>query len=129
MHKIDKFPWGYKLTFSGSIDEKEMAGWVKDSEKSLLGHSAEFGVFVDMRDLKPLADATQKEMQKGQEMYKKAGMKRSAVILNSSMLTLQFKRLAKETGIYQWERYINATDANWEAKAMDWIVKGTDPDK
>ena len=36
-----------------------------------------------------------------------------------------FKRLAKETGIYEWERYIDASShPNWEEDAMKWIVSG-----
>jgi hypothetical protein len=40
------------------------------------------------------------------------------------------KRFAKETGIYEWERYLNARgDTSWKQKALDWVVKGIDPDK
>jgi hypothetical protein len=43
---------------------------------------------------------------------------------------MQFKRIAKETGIYQWERYIDSNaNPTWEQAGVDWLVKGTDPDK
>ena len=45
-------------------------------------------------------------MQEGQKLFKNAGMERSVVILSTAMVTMQFKRIAKETGIYEWERYI-----------------------
>jgi len=34
-------------------------------------------------------------------------MVRSVVILANTITKLQFKRIAQETGIYQWERYID----------------------
>ncbi|MCK7514850.1 MAG: hypothetical protein MZV70_69840 [Desulfobacterales bacterium] len=62
------------------------------------------------------------EMTKGQVLYKQAGLKRSAVILNSATTTLQFKRIAKESGIDSWERYFDASnEPDWEKKAMDWL--------
>jgi len=72
----------------------------------------------------------EKEMQNGQKLYKKSGMERSAVILSSAVVTMQFKRIAQETGIYQWERYIDASKvANWEEVAKKWLVNAEDPDK
>ncbi len=48
-------------------------------------------------------------MEEGQKEYKERGMTRSVVILDSAIMAMQFKRLAKDTGIYQWERYIDAS--------------------
>lgn len=43
---------------------------------------------------------------------------------------MQFKRIAQETGIYQWECYIDEqSDPNWERTGIDWIKNGVDPDK
>jgi hypothetical protein len=107
-----------------------MKKWVKESQGAPAGASGKFGIFVDMRALKPLSSEAQNLMVGGQQLYKKAGMERSVVILNSVALTLQFKRLAKDSGIYQWERYLDASSkANWEQLGIDWITKGTDPDK
>jgi hypothetical protein len=130
MYSIEKKPWGYYLTFSDIIHKEEMEKWVGESKKALLNHPKEFGVFVDMRKLKPLDEETQKVMVTGQQLYKSAGMSKSAVVLESVSVSLQFKRLAKESGIYQWERYIAAaSNTNWEQTGIDWITKGIDPDK
>jgi hypothetical protein len=52
------------------------------------------------------------------------------VILANAVIQLQFRRLAKDSGIYAWERYISAADTpNWEQVATNWITKGVDPDK
>lgn len=130
MYSIEKKPWGYYLTFSDIIHKDEMTKWVSDSKKELFGHPKEFGVFVDMRKLKPLDEETQKVMVSGQQQYKAAGMNKSVVILESVAVSLQFKRLAKESGIYEWERYIAAaSNPKWEQAGIDWLTKGIDPDK
>jgi hypothetical protein len=130
MHKVEKTGYGFKLTFADFIKPEEMKVWLGDSQKALAGAPKEFGVFVDMRTLKPLTPDTQATMEEGQKLFKQKGMVRSVVILANSVLTMQFKRIAKETGIYQWERYIDANaDPKWEQAGIDWLVKGTDPDK
>ena len=130
MYKIEKKTFGYKLVFDGMMDAAEMAEWVDASEKALTGAVGKFGVCVDMRGLAPLLADAQEHMQRGQKLYKQKGMERSAVILDSDVIALQFKRIAKETGIYEWERYIAASkEPNWEKVAVDWITKAIDPDK
>lgn len=130
MHKIEKKSYGYKLTFGDLISLDEMNAWVEDSRKALVGQSGKFGVFVDMRTLKPLAPEAQAAMVEGQKLYKEKGMERSVVILSNALLTMQFKRLAKDSGIYAWERYIDASASpDWEKKGEAWITAGTDPDK
>jgi len=130
MYKIEKKDFGYKLTFGGFIKLDEMKQWVDESKKTLESSPSKFGVMVDMRELKPLPKDAQEHMQVGQKSYKDKGMERSVVILNSAVLTVQFKRIAKETGIYDWERYINAAkDSNWEETGIKWLVDALDPDK
>ncbi len=130
MYKVEKKGYGYLLTFGDEITMAEMSNWVKLSEQALASAPAKFGVFVDMRTLKPLAPDAQAEMQRGQKLFKMKGMERSVVIVNSSVIAMQFKRIARETGIYDWERYISAADeANWEKKGVDWLEKAIDPDK
>lgn len=130
MYKIEKKPYGYKLTFGDFIKTDEMKNWVDESRKALVSAPKEFGIFVDMRTLKPLPDEAQKHMQEGQKLYKEKGMQRSVVILNSAITKMQFQRIAKETGIDQWERYIDASSKpNWEDIGVHWISKGIDPDK
>ena len=130
MYKIEKRDFGYKLTFGGKMDLEEMTRWFDESKEILKNASRSFGVFVDMRELQLLEPDAQKEMQTGQRYYKRMGMKRSIVILDNPILTIQFKRIALQSGIYDTERYIDASTAtNWEELGMDWINKGIDPDK
>ena len=129
MYKIEKTGYGVKLTFGGLIQPEEMKKWVVESQAIVKSLPAKFGVFVDMRELKPLSPEAQLEMQTGQKLFKGAGMERSVVILNNAVTTMQFKRIAKETGIYEWERYIDASkNANWEETGRNWLLNNTDPD-
>jgi DUF971 family protein len=130
MFKIEKNDFGYRLTFSDFIKEDEMKQWLEESRSTLINSSGSFGVFVDMRTLKPLTPEAQVHMQEGQKLYKQKGMVRSVVILNNPIIKMQFQRIGKETGIYEWERYIDASSKpNWEQVGIDWISKGVDPDK
>ena len=130
MYTIEKEPYGFKLTFGGFIKAEEMMAWVGESKRALVSTPKDFGVFVDMRTLKPLPAETQTHMEDGQKLYKEKGMTRSVVILSSATTKMQFKRIAQETGIYEWERYIDASAVpEWEKIGIDWISEGIDPDK
>jgi hypothetical protein len=92
--------------------------------------SKTFGVLIDMRGLGPggLRPEAQSVMVEGQEMYRKAGMQRSCVILQSATVTMQFQRLARDSGIDSYERYINAAaHPDWQARAVAWIEKKEEP--
>lgn len=129
MYQIQKKDYGYLLTFGGLIKAPEMQQWLDEAKQVITSAPKEFGVFVDMRTLVPLPAESQPLMQEGQKLFKKKGMVRSAVILNSQITKLQFVRIAKETGIYEWERYIDASsDPAWEASGMAWINQAKDPD-
>jgi hypothetical protein len=130
MHKIEKKTWGLELTFADVVAKQEMQTWLEESKVVLKTLQPGFGVFVDMRTLKPIAADTQAVMQEGQKLFKAQGMARSVVILAGSIVTLQFKRIAKETGIYEWERYVDSSVVpTWQEKGIAWVRDKIDPDK
>lgn len=130
MYKISKEKFGFQLTFGGIIPLDEMTRWREEARAALIGAPKTFGVLIDMRTLRPggvQADA-QAVMVEGQGLFKAAGMERSCVILESAAVTMQFERLAKQSGIYSFERYINAAaHPDWQAKALGWIERKIDP--
>ncbi len=129
MTNIEKKEFGFIITFGGSISVDEMESWVNDSKQALTPQNSPFGVIVDMRELSPLSPGAKDKMQEGQILYKEKGMNRSAVIVSQGFLATQFRMIAQQTGIYEWERYIDsANNPNWEEIAIDWIKKGKDPD-
>lgn len=130
MYKIEKNGFSYHLTFEGFMQKDEMEKWYQDSLKALSDSPEQFGVFVDMRNLKPLPVESQSRMEEGQKHYKEKGMIRSVVILDNPITTMQFKRIGKQSGINNWERYIDSSEhADWKSKGIDWLEKGIDPDK
>jgi hypothetical protein len=69
-------------------------------------------------------------MIKGQQACKMKGMKRSCVILANALTKSQFMRLAKDSEIYAFERYIDASATpDWTKPAIAWVKDGIDPDK
>jgi hypothetical protein len=61
-------------------------------------------------------------------MYQKAGLERSVVILADAVTSMQFKRLAKQSGIDAFERYIDAsTTPNFKEIGLDWLINKKEP--
>lgn len=130
MYKIEKRPPGFLLTFGGLITRDEMQKWYDESVEILKTAPSEFGIIIDMQDLKPLQRDVQSIMVEGQQAYRMKGMKRSCVILASAIIKSQFIRLAITSGIYSFERYIDAsTTSNWMEQAFAWVKDGIGPDR
>jgi hypothetical protein len=130
MYKIERRVGGFSLTFGGTVTLEELNQWLKESEEALASGNGPFGVIVDLRTLKPVPPDAQALLVQGQGLYKRAGMQRSAVILDSPLMTMQAKRLSKGSGIYAFERYIDASsDPDWEKHAVAWVKSGIDPDQ
>lgn len=130
MYKIESRPSGFILTFGGLMSLSEMEEWYSDSVQALAKAPSTFGVIIDMRTLAPLPQDAQARMVQGQQMYKNRGMERSCVVVNNAVTAAQFKRLAQQSGIYAFERYIDASaHANWSDLAIAWVNNAVDPDK
>ena len=122
MYKIDKTDLGFNLTFAGDMTKDEIEKWYTESEQALIGQQSPFGVIIDMRTLAPLPVEAQEVMVRGQSMYRSCGMERSCVILDDAITTIQFMRLARKSGIFKFERYINASEhRDWLARARNWV--------
>jgi hypothetical protein len=130
MYRIEQTEIGFKLTFGGTVTKQDLEPWFEESWKALNLCKKPFGVIVDMRNLELLPPAVQAEIVKGQMLYRDNGLQRSAVILSDPIVTIQFMRLAKKSGIYKYERFIDASsDPEWEKHAEDWVRSGIDPDR
>jgi hypothetical protein len=122
VYKIDKTDLGFQLTFGGDMTEAELQTWYQESAGVLAEMHLPFGVIIDMRTLAPLPIAAQTVMVKGQAMYRSCGMQRSCVILEDAITTIQFMRLAKKSGIFKYERYIDASaHKHWRQEAQAWV--------
>ena len=125
MYKIEKRESGYLLFFSNKIGKEEMQKWYEESLQHLKEEQArEFPVIIDMRDLQPLPPEAHQIMVAGQGLYKNAGMKRSAVIVNNAATVGQFQAIAKKSGIYDTERYFDGSENDAIHKAIKWAKEG-----
>jgi hypothetical protein len=130
MYSIELRPTGFLLTFDGFIQASEMQKWRAEADVQLRKAPAAFGVIVDMRGLKPLPPDAKAIMQEGQTAFKLRGLTRSFVALNDAVTSLQFKKLAKESGVDKWERYADVSkEPNWQKIAVDWVKNNIDPGK
>ncbi|MEQ8357974.1 MAG: hypothetical protein RH860_00705 [Cytophagales bacterium] len=128
MYKIEKKDFGFKLTFAGEVGEKELLEWVEKSKVQLENYQNEFGVYVDLTNLKPIQSSDINHFRTGQQLYKDKGMVRSAVILKGAITTLQFREIARKSEIFEGERYIDAEKyPDWENIAVKWVKDGVEP--
>jgi hypothetical protein len=106
-----------------------MLAWLYDARRKLTDAAAPFGLILDLRTLAPLAPAAQRVFNRGLQLFQEKGLRRSAVIVLDATIKADFTRLAKESGIYRWERYISAESTrDWQARALAWVSEGIDPD-
>lgn len=122
MYEIKEAKYGFKLTFAGSIDVKEMTQWLADSNIALRRMvGKKFQVLIYMDELKPLQEAAKKILIDGQAIYKRIGMTRSAVIVPNLLVKMQMENTAKASGIHEYERYFTKDKID---NAMNWIKRG-----
>ena len=75
----------YLLTFHGNVETEEAEKWYEESQQILESESEPFGLIINMEDLELLSSKAQSVLLKGQQLYKKNGMKRSAIISNNTL--------------------------------------------
>jgi hypothetical protein len=132
MHRLEETKYGYKLVLEGFLQREEV-GQLLESIKVKIrprekGES--FPLLLDMRKSNAFPSDAREILKQCLLFCKESGMQRNAVILASAIATLQARRMAKETGIDRWARYIDASSRpnDWEKVAVDWLANGVDPD-
>ena len=132
MHRIEETKYGYKLVLEGFLQREEvgqllvaMKEKIKPREKGQT-----FPLLLDMRKSNAFPSDAREILKQCLLFCKASGMERNAVILASAIATLQARRIAKETGIDRWARYIDASSRpnDWEKIAVDWLTHGVEPD-
>ena len=130
MYEVQRTEYGVRFFLQGFIREEEAAAWYEEMISSLKNINKGFKVFVDMRGFRPASEDVQAKFVDIQRIFKDHGMNRSVVILDNTVAVMQLIRTAKESGIYDQERYLTPeNNPDWEQQAMDWILKGRDPDR
>ena len=122
--------YGFRVHGPGYITPAEARAWFEDLKTRVLAREGKpFGLLVDSRTQKANPPDTQELIKESMVWLRGHGMERSVVVLDSTVALIQILRLAKATGVYAYERYLDALkDPDWEAKALDWIIRSIDPD-
>jgi hypothetical protein len=129
MYAIALHPFGYQLVFAEPFGKSETVAWLNDVERRLALAPASFGMILDLRDLAPLPPEARSVLAKGMQLFQDRGLLRCAVIVLTRNLQRQFTWLARQSGVYRWERYLSAEGTpDWHERATSWIVDGADPD-
>jgi hypothetical protein len=129
MINCKKTDFGFRDTFSSPLSLDEVDKWRVQMKYDVLTLSGEFTVFVDSRNCELIPAECKSIVEDVQTFCRENGMRRSAVILSDEMITQQLKIVAKKTGIYESERYINSSsNPDWEQQGMNWIIHGLDPE-
>jgi hypothetical protein len=129
MYTLKQTSFGFEVTIADRVRHAEATQHLAESREALRHCRKPFGVLVDIRFLHPLADDVQEVIDETQRLFRSSGLARSAVVLASAIMTMQFIRLAKDSGVYAHERYIDASrHGDWERVALAWIIDGVDPD-
>lgn len=125
--KVEETSYGYKVMFGGFL-ERNAAGALLSEIKSVIRPGSAFALLVDMRESRAFAAEAQEILKLAILHCRDAGMERNACILNSTIATLQARRLGRETGVDETSRYIDASaEPDWERIALDWLVRAIDP--
>ena len=121
--------YGLRFEFVSPLYIEEAERWAAEIEVETKTMEQGFLVFVDLRQIELLPVEIKQIIFNAQKFCRANGMIRSVVILSNDMATMQLKLLAKKTGIYTWERYIDAAKHdNWEELGLNWLLHETDPD-
>lgn len=129
MYKISVREFGFHLQFKGFFDAGMMAAYFDELRKIVLNSGKfRYGNVVDLRFLFPMDEATMKIVGDIQRFNREHGQARSAVILQHPVTARQLIKSSRETGIFEWERFIDARQhESWEKHALKWIIEGVEP--
>jgi hypothetical protein len=106
-----------------------MLRWLDSTQQALVTAQRGFGLILDLRALEPLAPDAWRVLARGLKLCQRRGMHRSAVIVRGRSVKDEFTRQARESGIYQWERYLSSEEMpDWLHRAEEWVGRGVDPD-
>jgi hypothetical protein len=129
MINLEETSYGYKIVFEGFAQRDDVARLAQSLGQQLAERDQPFGCLVDLRQSRAIPADAQTDLMQAIGYTTQYGMERCAVAVASAIAKIQAMRIAKETGIYETTRFIDASaDGRWEKSALDWIEKGKDPD-
>lgn len=128
MIRLEKTPYGLRTTAPGFLTVQETQAWLAELKVLSAEMPGPFAMLVDIRTQPAQAPAVTALIQEAMVWLKAHGMQRSAVVLDNPLAHMQITRLARSTGVYAHERYLDASsEPEWEAKALAWLTEGREP--
>lgn len=129
MINIDETSYGYKVTFEGFAQKDDVTKLSQRLGQILSSRNSPFGMMVDLRQSRAIPADAQESLMQGIDYCTQYGMERCAVVVASAIAKIQAVRIAKETGIYETTRYVDASASpDWEKEALAWIRDAEDPE-
>lgn len=130
MYTMERTTYGLFIEVRDTLSKADAEQWVEDLKAATTDIDGEFGAFADLRKVLLLSPKSKDAVQAGQIHARKHGLVRSVIILSDEVTVLQMKGIARLSGTYEWERYINAdAEPNWEQIGLDWVIHAIDPDE
>jgi len=128
MIRLEKTPYGLRTTAPGFLTVQETQAWLAEIKVLSAEMRGPFTMLVDIRGQPAQAPAVTALIQEAMVWLKTHGMQRSAVVLDNPLSHMQITRLARSTGVFAQERYLDASnDPAWEQKALAWLTEGREP--
>ncbi len=129
MFELKKTLYGVSITVSPDLTEsKDIRSALKQVMLMINEFEGDFSAFTDLRNFETLPLNVQELIVSLKKWFSKKGMKRSVVILNSAYLTEHFKHYGRNSGLYEFERYLDTSfNSKWKLVALDWVMHGIEP--
>ena len=128
MHRVDETRYGYRVVFEGFLQQDDVGELLSNMKSTIRPRDSAFALLFDMRKSRAFPSEVRELLRQALHFCKEAGMERNAVVLSSAIATLQARRLARESGVEAWSRYIDASHPDWEKIAVDWLVRAVEPE-
>jgi hypothetical protein len=120
--------YGYRCAVDGALSTAEARAWFEDI-KRMVGAKRSYCQLIDLRKSSTHPPDTSAVIQEIMKWNTTHGMQRSAIILASATMKMQTGRMTRNTASENHERFFDASDPEWERKALAWLERAVDPDK
>lgn len=129
MYTIEKTTYGLRVVMGGVYAENEIKQYIEEKEKLISEIDGPFSMLVDLRSAIPPEPSDRKLLEESQARMRKGNFERMAIIFTSPVLRMRGQQIAFDSEISPQTRMIDASKVpNWESLALDWVIKGIDPE-
>jgi hypothetical protein len=126
MHRIEETPYGYRLGIEDFLGPDEADAMLSDLKVTLRPRG---GLLIDLRRTRTLHPDAQEALKLAILHCRAAGMERAVCLLDSAIVRLQTRCLARDAGLEDAVRSLDvSSQADWEKAALDWLGRGIDPE-